>query len=293
MSPRPITLGHEVAGMVEELGPGVEGWGRGDRVCVHYLVTCGVCAACLDGREQFCVSAAMIGKHRDGGFAEFLVVPARNLVALPASIPFAQGAIMMCSSATSFHALKKARLAPGDSVAVFGLGGLGFSAAQLAKALGAGAVYGVDVKSSKLALAERHGVIPVDATAVDPVKEIQRLTGGRGVDVALELIGLPLTMRQSLGVLANGGRAALAGITNQSFEVRPYEELLNKEAELIGVSDHLGRELPELIEHAREGRLDLSSAVTRSVPLEAAAVNEVLDGLESFGDDVRVVITPG
>jgi 2-desacetyl-2-hydroxyethyl bacteriochlorophyllide A dehydrogenase len=293
VSPLPLTLGHEVAGIIDDLGPEVEGWRCGDRVCVHYLVTCGRCAACLGGREQFCFTAGMIGKHRDGGYAEFLVVPARNLVALPASIPFEQGAIMMCSSATSFHALKKARLAPGESAAVFGLGGLGFSAAQLAKALGAGVVYGVDVKATKLALVERYGVIAVDATAVDPVEEIRKLTGGRGVDVALELIGLPVTMRQSLRVLANGGRAALAGITNQSFEVYPYQELLNKEAELIGVSDHLGRELPDLIEYARLGRLNLTSAVTRSVPLEAAVVNQVLDSLESFGDEVRVVITPG
>lgn len=293
VSPLPLTLGHEVAGVVEELGAEVQGWRCGDRVCIHYLITCGQCAACLRGREQFCLTAAMIGKHRDGGYAEYLVVPARNLVALPASIPFAQGAIMMCSAATSLHALKKARLAPGDSVAVFGLGGLGFSAAQLAKVLGAGAIYGVDVKASKLTLAERQGVIPVDATGVDPVEEIRKLTGGRGVDVALELIGLPVTMRQCLKVLANGGRAALAGITNQSFEIYPYQELLNKEAELVGVSDHLARELPELIEYARQGQLDLSSAVTRSVPLEAGAVNRVLDRLESFGDDVRVVITPG
>ena len=106
----PLTLGHEVAGVVEQTGSAVDDFARGDRVCLHYLATCGACDYCREGTEQFCASAAMIGKHRDGGFAEFIVIPAASLVRLPQEIPFEQGAIMMCSSATSLHALKKARL---------------------------------------------------------------------------------------------------------------------------------------------------------------------------------------
>ncbi len=134
--------------------------------------------------------------------------------------------------------------------------------------------------------------MPVNAAASDPVAQIRELTGGRGVDVALELIGLPLTMRQAVQSLAILGRAALAGLMQGTFEIAPYAELLNKEAEIIGVSDHLASELPALLELARTGKLDLSGDVIRTVPLEAGAVNEVLDRLEKFGDDVRVVITP-
>src|SRR6185369_13816989 len=155
--PLPLTLGHEVAGLVEEVGSEAAEFRRGDRVCVHYLATCGECPQCLRGTEQFCRSGAMIGKHRDGGYAEFLLMPARSLFRLPAEISFEAGAIMMCSSATALHSLKKARLQPGESVAVFGLGGLGISAVQLAKALGAGEVFGIDLKSAKLALAEGFG----------------------------------------------------------------------------------------------------------------------------------------
>ena len=108
----------------------------------------------------------------------------------------------------------------------------------------------------------------------------------------LELIGLPLTMQQAVRSLGIKGRAALAGITDKTFEIAPYHELLNKEAEIIGVSDHLAQELPRLIEWVRRGKLDLSSIITRAVPLEAAAVNEALDRLESFGDDARMVIRP-
>jgi propanol-preferring alcohol dehydrogenase len=234
----------------------------------------------------------MLGKHRDGGYAEFICLPARGVFHLPESIPFEQGAILMCSSATALHALRKARLQPGDTVAVYGLGGLGISAVQLAKAMGAGEVFGVDLQPNKLALAEGYGAAPIDAARHDPVEEIMQRTGGRGVDVSLELIGLPLTMRQCLRSLAIMGRAAVAGITEQGFEVHPYAELINREAELIGVSDHLAAEIPQLLAWVEAGRLDLEKAITRTVPLQAVDVNQALDQLEAFGEAVRVVIKP-
>ena len=130
--PLPLTLGHEVAGTVERVGAEVTTLRVGDRVCLHYLVTCGECVYCTMGNEQFCGLGEMIGKHRDGGYAEFISVPARSAFRLPDEISFECGAIMMCSSATSFHALRKGRLQPGETVAVFGVGGLGISAVQLA-----------------------------------------------------------------------------------------------------------------------------------------------------------------
>jgi 2-desacetyl-2-hydroxyethyl bacteriochlorophyllide A dehydrogenase len=290
--PLPLTLGHEVAGVVENAGVEVRQFKAGDRVCLHYLATCGECAYCRRGTEQFCASGAMIGKCRDGGYAEYIVMPARSVFRLPDEIPFEQGAILMCSSATALHALQKARLRAGESVAVFGIGGLGLSAIQLAKLLGAGRVLAVDIQPRKLALAERFGAVPVNAAQSDPVAEIGRMTGGRGVDLALELIGLPLTMRQAVQSLAIQGRAALAGITEKSFEVAPYAEVLNKEAEIIGVSDHLARELPQLLEWARRGALDLSSVISRTLPLDAKAVNEALDHLEHFGEEGRMVVKP-
>jgi propanol-preferring alcohol dehydrogenase len=286
----PLTLGHEVAGVVEKAGAQVANFEAGDRVCLHYLVTCGDCAFCRAGNEQFCPSAEMIGKHRDGGYAELIVVPERSVFALPDEIPFEQGAIMMCSSATSLHALRKARLQPGETVAVFGVGGLGVSAIQLATCLGASRVFAIDINPRKLTIAAQFGAIPVDARNGDPVAQIRELTNGRGVDVALELVGLAHTMRQAVQSLAVLGRAAIAGLTKETFEVAPYSELLNKETEIIGVSDHLASEIPMLLEFVREGKLDLSHDIIRTVPLEPAVVNAALDGLENFDDDVRVVI---
>ena len=288
----PLTLGHEVSGVIAGVGAGVTGCRAGDRVCLHYLVTCGECRDCRAGREQFCATGQMIGKDRDGGFAEFICVPARNAHPLPAAIPFEQGAILMCSSATALHALRKARVAAGDTVAVFGIGGLGVSAIQLARALGASEVYAVDINAAKLALAKRFGAVPVDAKASDPVQAIRQATAGRGVDAALELIGSARTMEQAVEVLAPQGRAALAGLTQERMSVAPYRDILNREAEIIGVSDHLASELAELMRFVERGELDLTSAVSRVLPLDAATINGVLDDLEACRDAVRCVVRP-
>ena len=290
--PLPLTLGHEVAGVIEEAGSNVKHLSPGDRVCVHYMATCGICEYCQKGNEQFCISGKMIGKYLDGGFAVYLLAPARSVFVLPPDIPFEHAAIMMCSSATSLHALRKARVRPGESVAIFGIGGLGASAVQLARACGAHEVYAVDIHEKKLEMARRFGASPINAAMCDPVEEIRRLTHGRGVDVALELIGLPRTMEQAFRSLAIQGRVAIAGISEQVLNIAPYEHLINREAEIIGVSDHLAQEIPELIGLYQAGELDFSSVITRGIPLDATAINHALDGLESFGDEVRVIINP-
>ncbi len=290
--PLPLTLGHEVAGVVEQIGAQVTTVKAGDRVCLHYNLTCGHCYYCSTGNEQFCPEGLMIGHYTPGGYAEYIAVPARNAVPLPDEIPFEQGATLMCASATAFHALRKARIRGGETAVVVGVGGLGMSAIQLARALGALEVYAVDIHAEKLALAAHYGALPVNARQADPVAEIRRLTRGKGVDVALELIGLPQTMRQAVQCLAPMGRAVIAGISDRPLEIETYRELLGPEAEIIGSNDHLLQELPLLVEMARRKVLDTSRVVTRTVPLDAAAINQVLDALEGFSGDVRTVIVP-
>jgi len=286
----PVTLGHEVAGRIERVGEGVSDLKAGDRVCVHYLVHCGHCEYCRRGLEQFCTTVQMIGKHRDGGHAEFIKVPAKNAFPLPDEISFEVGAIMMCSSSTAFHALNKARLKPKESVAIFGFGGLGFSALQLARALNCGQVCVVEINPTKLSLAEKLGAIAIDAKAGDPVEQIKNATNGKGVDVSLELVGSAKTMRQAALCLAPLGRAALVGLTKDSISIFPYSELINKEVEIIGVSDHLGSEIPALIEFARSGKLSFPKDAIRAVELDAKEVNKALDQLHHSIDHVRTVI---
>jgi propanol-preferring alcohol dehydrogenase len=288
----PLTLGHEVAGTVEKIGNAVTNVAPGDRVCVHYLVHCGTCGFCARGLEQFCRTGQMIGKHRDGGYAEFIVVPARNAFALPDEISFEAGAIVMCSSATAFHALNKAGLKAGESVAIFGFGGLGFSALQLAGAFDCSKIYVVEINPTKLALARKLGAIAINANARDPVEQIKEATAGNGVDVSLELIGSANTMQQAVQCLGVRGRAALVGLTAESMSIFPYTELINKEAEIIGVSDHLATELPTLIEIARSGKLRFPTEALRVVDLDAGQINASLDELKDSIDHVRTVIVP-
>jgi len=141
-------------------------------------------------------------------------------------------------------------------------------------------------------LAAQFGAIPIDPGQGDPVEQIQAATRGRGADVALELIGHPATMDAAVRCLARLGRAALVGLSNASFAVAPYQNVINKEAEIIGVSDHLASEIPLLLALARAGKLQFPSSVIRTIPLDASLVNQSLDGLQTATDIIRTVIEP-
>ncbi len=288
LPPVPRTLGHEIAGTIRTVaGPARATLRPGDRVVVHYQVSCGACEPCRRGTEQFCPEGAMIGNQLDGGFADAVVVPARNLVPVPDDLDLTHASVLACSAATAMHALRRTRLTRGDRVAVFGLGGLGMAAVQIAQALGADQVFGVDVNAAKLRIAAEVGAIPVDP--VDPVGMI-RAAGG--VDVSLELVGLRQTTMQAIGSLRWRGRAGLVGLTEQPATIHPYFDLIGKEAEVVGVMDHHESDLREVIELAATGALDLEAIVSRSVPLDATAINAALDEIERNGDAVRTVVVP-
>lgn len=288
----PITPGHEIAGVVEATGPDVDRVSTGDRVAVHYLFTCGQCDYCIAGLEQFCRSGKMIGKHANGGYAEYAIAPARNAIPIAESVSSTAAAIMMCSTATAFHALNKARTSAGDTVAIFGAGGLGASAIQLARACGATEVFAVDIDPEKLKAAERYGARPINPADGDPSTQLLDMTRGRGVDVALEFAGLPVTQEQAVASLAVQGRAALAGIGDRPFTVSGYPMMINREREIIGVSDHLRHELVTLMNFARTGLIDLDDVVTDIVPLDAGQINARLDALAAFHGRMRSVIAP-
>lgn len=288
----PITPGHEIAGSVDKLGAAVTGLVPGQRVALHYLVTCGRCDFCARGLEQFCRSVAMLGKHRDGGYAEYVVAPARNAIPIADNVSTPAAAIMMCSSATAFHALRQARMAAGERVAVFGIGGLGMSAVQLARACGASAVYAVDIDPAKLAAAAHYGALPIDPADGAPDAQLRAATHGDGVDVALEFAGLPLTQQQATAALAVHGRVALAGLSGKPFAVDSYATVINHEAMIVGVSDHLRGELMTLMGFASRGLLDLEPVIAERLPLAADAINQRLDALAGFHGTTRAVIIP-
>ena len=251
----PLTPGHEIAGVVE---------GTGQRVALHYLLP--------DGR--------MLGKEVDGGYAERIIVPAENAVPIPDEVSFEQAAIMMCSTATAHHALNLSAMARGESVAILGFGGLGVSALQLAKIRGASEVYAIDVVPHKLELAKAFGATPVGSGALP------------AADIVLDFAGHGPTTLAALRALKPGGRLMVVAINLRQMEMDPYSDLLTKERRIIGCADHTREELVELMELAREGRIDLSRAITRTVNLDAGEINEVLDDLDRGTSHLRTVILP-
>src|SRR5262249_28378403 len=150
----------------------------------------------------------------------------------------------------------------------------------------------VEINRAKLAIIEKLGAIAIDATAGDPVEQIREATNGKGVDVSLELMGSAKTMRQAVLCLGSLGRAALVGLTAELISIFPYAELINKEAEIIGVSDHLATELPTLIDFARNRKLKFPREALRFVDLDAGQINTTLDALQDSIDHARTVIVP-
>lgn len=288
----PITPGHEVAGIVESVGPGVSKERVGERVCLHYLVTCGKCSYCRGNIGQFCPDVAMIGKDRDGGYAEYICVPEQNGFTLPGEIPFTHAAVMMCSFATALHALRKARFAEGESVAIFGAGGLGAAAIALSAAIGASSIIAIDKSGTKVKAARTMGAIGIDANNTDVVEAVMDSTNGRGVDVALEFVGLPITSEQAVRSLSVQGRAAMVGLANAPTPLDMYRDLIGKEREIIGVSDHLPEEIDELLSLVQQGRLDIAPVISKTVPLDETAVNMVFEELDNYsGKAIRTVIS--
>ena len=249
----PLTLGHEIAGVIT---------GTNDRVALHYLHD--------DGR--------MLGKEVDGGYAQRIAVPAANAVPIPDGVSFEAAAVMMCSTATAYHALRLAALRTGESVAIIGFGGLGASAVQLAKVLGADRVFAVDRVPEKLEMAKSFGAIPAG------VEEL------RDIDVALDFAGHPATTLQALRSLRRGGRIMIVAINLRELAIDPYRDVLAGERHIIGVSDHTRGELVELLDLARRGAIDMSRVITRRVELAADAINAVLDDLDRGTAHLRTVI---
>jgi 2-desacetyl-2-hydroxyethyl bacteriochlorophyllide A dehydrogenase len=288
----PIILGHEISGVITEVGNRVEGIEKGDRVCVHYVVSCGHCLFCRTSRENFCEKYQMIGMTIDGGFAEYIAVPASNVLKLPAAVPFEQGAIMGCAVSTAFHALKRGRASEGDTVVIYGVGGLGAHAVQLAtKVFGAGNVIAVDVSDEKLKLAEELGADEVvNAAHEDPAESINAITKGRLADVVLDFVGLRKTIENGINCVGKGGRIVIIGIGRvEEVTVSPYKSIIRKEMELIGVNDHFKSELATLIKLTASGKIDLSTSVTHRIPLEDVNIGmEILE--KKIGNPVRVVI---
>jgi 6-hydroxycyclohex-1-ene-1-carbonyl-CoA dehydrogenase len=285
----PIILGHEVAGTVAGIGAGVTAFAEADRVLVPAVLSCGFCTLCRAGRENICENSRMLGNHMDGGFAEYLVVPAKDVFRMPDDIPLVEGSIIADAVTTPFHAVvRRGKVIPGDWVLVVGCGGVGLSLVQIAVAVG-GRVIAVDVNDRKLDTATRFGAVatfnPAGGRKLD--REIRALTGG-GVDVAFEAVGKAATQEVALTCLRTGGRLVLVGYSPETLPLNAGRVMF-RELDVIGSLGCRPVDYPRAIELVRQGRVRLQELVTHRFPL--AKIREAFDQLRS-GDAIRVVVTP-
>lgn len=286
----PIVLGHEIAGAISTSGDAVGGWREGDLVIVRAGAGCGRCPYCTAGRDNLCPQQRVLGMDEDGGFAQYVVAPTSSLVPLPPSMPPEVGAILTDAVATPYHALtERGRLKRGESVVVFGAGGVGAHAVLLAKALGASPVVAVDIRPAALARAKALGAdeaVPADDA---PAKAVQRITGG--ADLALDCVGKPESIAQAVRSLKPGGRAVVVGMGQQPISLPPPALFAWREHSLIGSFGSTSADLDAVISMTLEGQLDLSQSITGRVPL--SAIDQTLALLEDpTADHIRIVILP-
>ncbi|MBI4408866.1 MAG: zinc-binding dehydrogenase [Gemmatimonadetes bacterium] len=285
----PLILGHEIAGTVAAAGDGGLGFRAGDPVLVAAVLTCGRCTLCRSGRENICEHGIMLGNHVDGGYAEYVVAPGKDVFRLPPEIPLLEGAIIADALTTPYHALvHRARIVPGDWVLVVGCGGIGLNLVQTAAALGA-RVLAVDRLPSKLEWARRLGadvvLNPAETERLD--REVRRITDG-GADVALEAVGTAATQTLAFNCVRTGGRLVLVGYSPDTLPLNAGRVMF-REIEVLGSLGCRPTDYPRVIELVRQGRLRLAELVTHRFPLER--IGEAFDALRS-GEAVRAVVVP-
>ena len=265
----PMTIGHEAAGIVEEVGAGV-GIEPGTRVGIYNKIFCGVCEQCRAGRPNMCDrEPGQLGFNLDGGDAEYVVIPERNAVVMPDDVDFATAAVLTCAGMTAVHATRLSRLDLGDTAIVDGIGGVGILVLQAAVAAGANVIAVAD-SDAKLDLARSHGavdgVLVASADAYEDLPDqIRDITGGRGADLFFELVGTAPSMVAGIRSLAKRGRFVSTGYTSEELAIHPIEFILSETAFLSTVAASV-QDLHDAMAMAANGQLTVP--VAERVPLD-------------------------
>jgi propanol-preferring alcohol dehydrogenase len=289
VKPPPMILGHEATGTVVLTGPAVSSIKEGDRVLLPAILTCGQCAACRYGRENICQRMLMFGNDVDGAYAEYVKAPAKDIFILPSEIPLVEGCIIADAVTTPYHAVKnRAEVRPGDSVIVFGCGGVGLNVVQFANLAG-GVVIAVDLVGERLEWARRLGAsVTLNPRQVQGgvARRIRQLTGG-GADIAIEAIGNPGTIQEAFSALHPGGRLVVVGYSDHEVALNAGR-IMYREMEIRGSLGCRPVDYPRVIELARTGRIQVNPLVTARFPL--ADINEGLDALRNSKGIRSVVV---
>jgi S-(hydroxymethyl)glutathione dehydrogenase/alcohol dehydrogenase len=304
----PIVVGHEAAGIVEEVGAGVTTVQPGDRVTVSMLRSCGRCAQCLSGSPHLCEGKFAIGPesrlHNQRGeallhglntaaFAEATIVDQSQVVRVPDSLPLDRAALLGCGVITGVGAvIRTAQVNPGANVVVIGAGGVGLNAVQGAEIAGAAQIIALDILDAKLAAARTFGATTaINTTTDDAAARVRALTGGRGADFALVTVGNAAAIAQGLGLLRAGGTLVIVGLPRRDAlaQISAFA-LVGRGQRILGSymgSGRLSIDVPWLAERYLDGRLKLDELITARYPL--SAINAAIEAMER-GEALRNLI---
>jgi threonine dehydrogenase-like Zn-dependent dehydrogenase len=288
-----VTQGHEASGTIATLGPGVDGWSVGDRVVVAAGRPCGGCPNCRRGDVGNCLRLQLMAFAYDGAWAEYTVALAAGLTRVPDNVPLEQAAILADAVSTPFGAVvHTGKVGIGESVGVWGVGGIGTHIVQLSRLVGAAPIIAVDinpvVRDRALELGADHAF---DSRDPDLKATIADVTGGRGLDVAFDAVGLKVTFEQALDCLTVGGRMVGVGMSAESPTVGPTSMFGLFQKKVLGHLGYENSDIETLAKLVSLGRLDLSRSISRIIGLEE--IQAGIDALDhADGNPIRILVAP-
>jgi alcohol dehydrogenase len=289
----PHVPGHELAGVIEAIGPAITRWNVGDRVTMPFVAGCGTCPECARGDHQVCPEQFQPGFTHWGSFAEYVAINYAdiNLVSLPESISFVTAASLGCRFATSFRGLvAQGRVAAGDIVAVHGCGGVGLSAIMIAHALGA-TVIAIDIADDKLAFAKTIGAAhTINAMACDDIPQAVRDLSDGGANVSIDALGHPETSFNSVACLRPRGRHVQIGLMlgGHNHSAVPMDRIIAKELEVYGSHGMQAHAYPDMLRMIERGQLAPEKLVGGTITLEES-IPALMDMNSFTGIGIKVI----
>jgi len=286
----PLILGHEISGRIKEVSEDVKNFKEGDHVIIPAVLSCGYCVNCRTGRENICLNQIMLGNHINGGFAEQIKVPIKDVVHLPTEMSLEESCIISDAVSTPYHAVKnRGQVRPGDWAVVIGCGGIGLNIVQNIKVAG-GLPIAVDIVQKKLDIAKQLGAVEIvlakDKVEREIVDAIRKITGG-GADIAFEAIGHPTTMKQAFNSLRTGGRLIAVGYSVKRWDDFDIGRVMFREMEIMGSLGCRPVDYLHIIDLVKNGSLQLKPLITHKFPL--SEINEAF-GVMRRGEGIRIII---